>query len=58
MKCPNCHDRSHINVVLGDGYTVTDTRECQTCGAVWYFSRSDGQIKIIKEGDPARKLKE
>lgn len=50
MKCPNCHDRTHVDVEPGDGYTDNDTRECLNCGAIWYFCAAEDQIKYIKEG--------
>jgi len=55
MKCPNCHDRKHIDVEIGDGFTDNDTRECLTCGAVWYYSETESHFKIIKEGNAALK---
>ena len=51
MKCPNCHDREHVDVVHGDGFTHNDTRECLTCGAIWYYSQAEEKIKVIKPGD-------
>lgn len=58
MKCPNCHDRRHVDVEAGDGFTERDTRECRTCGAVWCYSENEEKIKIIKEGNPALKKAE
>lgn len=55
MKCPNCHDRTHIDVEIGDGFTDNDTRECLNCGAVWFYSETEGHFKIIKEGSAALK---
>lgn len=52
MKCPNCHDRKHIEVEIGDGFTDNDTRECLTCGAVWFYSDVEEEVKIIKAGNP------
>lgn len=55
MKCPNCHDRTHIDVEIGDGFTDNDTRECLICGAVWFYSETESHFKIIKEGNVALK---
>lgn len=55
MKCPNCRDRQHIDVEKGDGFTENDTRECLTCGTVWYYNEKDEHTRIIKEGDPLLK---
>ena len=55
MKCPNCHDRTHIDVEIGDGFTDNDTRECLICGAVWFYSEAESHFKIIKEGNVAMK---
>lgn len=55
MKCPNCHDRAHVDVELGDGFTGNDTRECLSCGAIWYYCAVEERIKIIKAGKPALK---
>lgn len=54
MKCPNCHDRTHVDVALGDGFTHADTRECLNCGAIWYYAEAEEKIKYIKPGDPAK----
>lgn len=56
MKCPNCHDRKHIEVEIGDGFTDNDTRECLTCGAVWFYSDTDEEVKIIKAGNSDMKV--
>lgn len=55
MKCPNCHDRKHIGIKIGDGFTETDTRECSNCGAIWYYSETAGHIINIIEGNPDQK---
>lgn len=57
MKCPNCLDRAHVDVVHGDGFTNNDTRECLTCGAIWYFDKVEGRIRFIKEGKKELKAK-
>lgn len=58
MKCPNCLDREHVDVNLGDGFTKNDTRECLTCGAIWYYDKIEERIKFIKEGNPSLKKSE
>jgi Zn ribbon nucleic-acid-binding protein len=51
MKCPNCKNKTHIELDLhSDGY-VSDLRECGECGCVWGWDNNKNIRKIVKDGE-------
>jgi len=47
MKCPNCGDRTHVDIHEADGFSQ-DSRECGNCGCIWTFHGKERVV--IKEG--------
>ncbi len=46
MKCPMCHDRTHVEIDLhGEGFSGGIIKECGSCGAVW--SKTSNNISLI-----------
>lgn len=57
MKCPNCGERSTVEIdTHSAGFTSEEypVKECGTCGLVWCMKKVKGEmvVDIIK---PARK---
>ena len=56
MKCPNCSDRTSIDIDMhSEGFTSDESpvKECSTCGLVWRIKIEGGEAKldIIKPAD-------
>lgn len=46
MKCPVCHDRTHVEIDLhSDGFSAGTIKECGSCGVVWL--KNNNEIAII-----------
>jgi uncharacterized Zn finger protein len=56
MKCPNCGDRTSVDLDMhSEGFTSDETpvKECGACGLVWrvQFEGGETRIDIIKQAD-------
>jgi len=56
MKCPNCGDRTAVDLdTHSGGFTAEESpvKECGTCGLVWRVKVEHGETKIdiIKQAD-------
>lgn len=56
MKCPNCGDRTLIDIDMhSDGFSSDESpvKECGACGLVWRVKMESGEMKvdIIKPAD-------
>lgn len=59
MKCPNCGERTTVEVDMhSGGFSAAESplKECGSCGIVWRIKTVDGrrEMDIIK---PAKKAK-
>jgi uncharacterized Zn finger protein len=49
MKCPNCGDRTSLNLDMHSGGFSSDEsplKECGVCGLVWRVKTEGGETKI------------
>jgi len=56
MKCPNCGDRTAVDLdTHSSGFSADESpvKECGTCGLVWRITKKAGEnvIDIIKPAD-------
>jgi uncharacterized Zn finger protein len=56
MKCPNCGNRTSLNLDMHSGGFSSDEspiKECGACGLVWRVKTESGETKIdiIKPAD-------
>lgn len=56
MKCPNCGNRTSLNLDMHSGGFSSDEsplKECGVCGLVWRVKTEAGEMKIdiIKQPD-------
>jgi uncharacterized Zn finger protein len=56
MKCPNCGDRTAVDLDMhSNGFTSEESpvKECGTCGLVWRLVKENDEdrVDIIKPAD-------
>lgn len=59
MKCPNCGDRTSVDLDMhSDGFTNDESpvKECGVCGLVWrvIIEAGDTKVDIIKKGNAVK----
>lgn len=60
MKCPNCSDRTAVDLDMHSGGFSSDqspVKECGACGLIWRVTVEGGKTKIdiIKPADKKKK---